>query len=250
MRGDAELPCQPTNPHDPTSRALRRTLSAPVAQNGERASPAASRRLSKVLSIFALASSSPSPTSSTPSRTSPGQDGRRPLPLSQSSPQVKEGGKRECFSFSGEGWRLPLTGIDLLSLCALLAFHVAAPAHLALAGPGYHPALGVVAPAAADGVAVLVLVALAGGRARGVLAGAAEAGRVLDVEEVRGAGDLVAGARQGLLLGPGLRDVPLARGLVGGAAHLEGRLVAELELLADLVERRQLPPAGLHRAGP
>ena len=142
----------------------------------------------------------------------------------------------------------------------MLAFDVAAPAHLALAGPGHLSTLGVVASPAADGVAVLVLVALAGRRARRVLAGSTETGRVLDVEQVHGARDLIAQARQGLLLRllllllllllvPACGDLSLARGLVGGAADLYGGLVALLQLLADLVKGLELPPAGLDGAG-
>lgn len=99
-----------------------------------------------------------------------------------------------CLALSSKTG-LPFTGVDLLSLRALLAFDVAAPAHLTLAWPGHHAALGIVAPAAADGIAVLVLVALPGRGAWRVLAGPAEAGRVLDVEQVHGAWDwVIAGA--------------------------------------------------------
>lgn len=139
----------------------------------------------------------------------------------------------------------------------MLAFDIAAPAHLALAGPGHLSALGVMASPAADGVAVLVLVALAGRRARRVLAGSTETGRVLDVEQVHSARDLIGQARQGLrlllllllLLAPACGDLSFPRGLVGGAADLYGGLVALLQLLADLVEGLELPPAGLDGAG-
>ena len=122
---------------------------------------------------------------------------------------------------------LPFAGVDLFSLCALLAFDVAAPAHLALTGPRHHSALGVVAPPTADGVTVLVFVALACRCARRVFAGPAETGRVLDVEQVHGTRDLVVGTWHGLLLlGSARGYVPLPGGLVGGAAHLHGGLVA------------------------
>lgn len=145
---------------------------------------------------------------------------------------------------------LPFTGVNLFSLSALFAFDVAAPAYLALARSRHHSALSVVAPAAADGLAVLVLVALARRRARRILAGPAKARRVLDVKEIGGAGNGVRPrARRGLLpLGSALGDFRLPGGFVGGAAHFDGGLVALLELLADLVKGRQLPPAGLHRA--
>lgn len=148
---------------------------------------------------------------------------------------------------------LPFAGIDLLPLRALLAFNIAAPTHLALAGPGHLPALGIMASPAADSVAVLVLVALAGGRARRVLAGSAEIWRVFDVEQVHSARDLIVQTGKGrkllLLLVPACGDLSLPGGLVSGAAHLDGVLVALLQLLADLMEGQELPPAGLHSAG-
>lgn len=150
------------------------------------------------------------------------------------------------------GADLPFAGVDLFPLRALLALDVAAPAHLTLARPGHLPALSVVASPAADCVAVLVLVALAGRRARRVLAGSTEARRVLNVKQVHSAGDLIAQAGQGLrlllMLAPACGDLPLPRGLVRGASHLDGGLVALLQLLADLVEGQELPPAGLDRA--
>lgn len=64
------------------------------------------------------------------------------------------------------GADLPFAGIDLLSLCALLAFNVTAPTNLALAGSGHLSTLSVMAAPAANSVTVLVLVALAGSCAR------------------------------------------------------------------------------------
>lgn len=82
----------------------------------------------------------------------------------------------------GRGLLSPLAGVDFFALRALLAFDVAAPSHLALAGPGHLPTLGVVASSTADSVTVFVLVALAARGAIRVLAGFAKARRVLDVE--------------------------------------------------------------------
>lgn len=79
---------------------------------------------------------------------------------------------------------LPLACIHFLFLCALLTLDVAAPAHLALARPGQHAALRVVATPTADGVAVLVFVALPRCRPCRVHAGLAEVRRVLDVQQV------------------------------------------------------------------
>ncbi|KAL0200099.1 hypothetical protein M9458_003286, partial [Cirrhinus mrigala] len=108
----------------------------------------------------------------------------------------------------------------------------------------------VVAPAAADGLTVLVLVAFAGHGACRVLARPAKTRRVLDVNEIGRAGnDVLPRARRGLLpLGSGLRDFPLPGRLVVGAGHFDRSLVALLELLADFVEGCQLPPACLHGA--
>ena len=71
---------------------------------------------------------------------------------------------------------LVLTGVHELLLHALLALHVAAPLHLAVAGEGHQAALGVVAPPAAQAAAAGFPRAHAACRARGVLAGPAEAG--------------------------------------------------------------------------
>lgn len=62
---------------------------------------------------------------------------------------------------------LAFAGVDFLTLGALSALHVAAPAHLALAGPCHHPALRVVATPTADALAVLLAVAPAASGARG-----------------------------------------------------------------------------------
>lgn len=139
---------------------------------------------------------------------------------------------------------LTLARIHFLFLRALLALDVAAPAHLALARPGQHAALCVMATPTADGVAVLVLVALPCWRPCRVHAGLAEVGRVLDVQQVRGAWER---------LGSGARwrvgQLALTFRLVGGAGHLECGLVALLQHHADFVKWRQLTPTRLHRAG-
>lgn len=149
---------------------------------------------------------------------------------------------------------LPLACVHFLFLGALLALHIAAPAHLALAGPRDSAALRVVAPPTADGLTVLVLVAFPCHGSSGVLAGPAEVRRVLNVQQVGGARDGIrepglGGQLVGVSGNAGLGDFTLACCLVTRAAHFQRSLVALLQLLADLVERRQLPPAGLDGAG-
>lgn len=74
------------------------------------------------------------------------------------------------------------------------------------------------------------------------------------MEQVHSARDLIVQARQGRLLrrlrlAPTCGDLSLPRGLIGGASHLDGGLIALLQLLADLMEGQELPPAGLDGAG-
>lgn len=102
-----------------------------------------------------------------------------------------------------------------------------------------HAALDVVSPSAADAVTVLVFVTLPTGRPRGEPAGQAKARRVVKINQICSPGDLVAVTQDGFFR---WREVSFPRGLVGGAHHLEGHLVFLLELLANLVERRELPP--------
>lgn len=66
-----------------------------------------------------------------------------------------------------------------------------------------------------------------------------EAGGIVNVDEICSPWDLIAVSRGGLL---GRRDVPFPCGLIGSATNFEGGLVLLLQLLADLMERRQLPP--------
>lgn len=139
-----------------------------------------------------------------------------------------------------------LAGVNLLSLGALLALHVAAPTHLALARARHHPALRVVAPATADAVAVLVLVTLPSRGPGGIPTHQAEARGVVNVDEIRSPWDLIAVAGDGFFRGG---NVTFPRGLVGGAAHLERGLILLLQLLPDLVEGGELPPARSDGAG-
>lgn len=105
---------------------------------------------------------------------------------------------------------------------------------------------------AADSFTVFILVALAGGCARRVFAGSTETGRVLNVDQVHCARDLITRARQGLwllLLVAARGDLSLSRCLVSRAAHFFRGLIALLQPLANLMEGQQLSPAGLDGAG-
>lgn len=62
---------------------------------------------------------------------------------------------------------LAFASVDFLALGALSTLHIAAPAHLALAGPRHYPALRVVATPTADALAVLLAVAPAASGAGG-----------------------------------------------------------------------------------
>lgn len=142
-----------------------------------------------------------------------------------------------------------LAGVDLLTLGTLPALHIAAPAHLALARPRHHPALRVVATPTADALTVLLPVAPAASGAWGKAAGQAEARRVIQVHELRCAGQRVTAACP-CSPAPRWRDgTSLTSGLVGGAAHLERRLILVFQALAHLMEGCQLPPACPHGAG-
>lgn len=77
------------------------------------------------------------------------------------------------------------------------------------------------------------------------------------MEQVHSARDLIVQAGQGLrrrllrrqLLVSACGDLSLPRGFVGGASNLDRSLVTLLQLLADLMEGQELPPAGLDSAG-
>lgn len=132
-------------------------------------------------------------------------------------------------------------GVHLLLPHARLALHVAAPAHLAVARQAGEAHGRVVAAAAAQALAAGVLGARPAARARGVARRPAEAGRVLQVDQVGGA--------QALAVAPGARQLRLPGGGVGDAQHSHRRVVPVLQQPARVVERRQLLPAGPHGAG-
>lgn len=107
---------------------------------------------------------------------------------SQPGPRVAHAA---CSPATARRPALALAGIDLLTLRALPTLHIAAPTHLALARPCHHPALCVVATPTADALAVLLTVTPAASGARGEAASKAEAGRVVQVHELRRAGQRV-----------------------------------------------------------
>lgn len=114
---------------------------------------------------------------------------------------------------------LVLTGVHKLLPHTLLALHVAAPLHLAVAGEGRQAALGVVAPPAAQAAAAGLAGTHPAPCARRVLAGPAETGGVLHVDQVPG-------PRRGALGGAAWSgrcpQLQAAQGLIGGTGHLDG----------------------------
>lgn len=132
-------------------------------------------------------------------------------------------------------------GIHLLLPHTRLTLHVAAPAHLAVAGQAGEVHGRVVAPSAAQALAAGVLGAGAAPRARGVARGPAEAGGLFQVDQVGGA--------EVLAVATGARQLRLSGGGVGDAQHAHGVVVAILQQAARVVERSQLLPTGPHGAG-
>lgn len=130
-------------------------------------------------------------------------------------------------------------GVNLFSLGALLAFHIAAPTDLALAWTGDHPTLRIVPSPAADAVTVLVFVTFPSRSPRWVSTHHTEAWGIVNVDKIRSPWDLITVTRDGLL---GWGDVSFPCGLVGSAPHFERCLVLLLQLLPYFMEWRELPP--------
>lgn len=142
-----------------------------------------------------------------------------------------------CLRFSSG----VLAGVHLLLSHARLTLHVAAPAHLAVAGQAGEPHGRVVASSAAQALAAGVFGAGAAARARGVARGPAEAGGLFQVDQVSSA--------EALAVPPRARQLLLPGGRVGDAQHPHGRVVSVLEQPPCVVERRQLLPASPYGAG-
>lgn len=134
-----------------------------------------------------------------------------------------------------------LAGVHLLLSHARLTLHVAAPAHLTVAGQAGEVHGGVVAPSAAQALTAGVFGARAAARTRGVTRRPAEAGRLLQVHQVGGAEVLAVAART--------RQLRLAGGGVGDAQHPHGVVVAVLEQTPGVVEGSQLLPTSPYSAG-
>lgn len=132
-------------------------------------------------------------------------------------------------------------GIHLLLSHTCLTLHVAAPAHLAVAGQAGEVHGGVVAPPAAQALAAGVLGTRAAACAWGVARGPAEAGRLFQVNQVSGA--------EVLAVATGTRQLCLSGGRVGDAQHSHGIVVAILQQTPGVVEGSQLLPASAYSAG-
>lgn len=133
-----------------------------------------------------------------------------------------------------------LAGVHLFLPHARLTLHVAAPAHLAVAGQAAEAHGCVVAPPTAQAPAAGVFGARAAARARGVAGRPAEAGRVLQEDQV--------GDAQALAVATRPRQLRLPRGGVGDAQHPHCGVVAILEQAPGVVEGRQLLPASPYGA--
>lgn len=134
-----------------------------------------------------------------------------------------------------------LAGVHLLLPHARLTLDVAAPAYLTVAGQAGEPHGCVVAASAAQALAAGVFGAGPTAGTRGVTGGPAEAGGVLQVDQVGGA--------QALAVTTGPRQLCLPRGRVGDAQHSHRRIVSVLQQPPGVVERRQLLPASPNGAG-
>lgn len=115
-----------------------------------------------------------------------------------------------------------------------------APAYLAVAGHAREAHGRVVAPSAAQTLAAGVLDTRPAACARRVAGRPAEAGGVLQVDQVSSA--------EALAVAAGPRELRLARGRVGDAQHAHRRVVSVLQQPAGVVEGRQLLPAGPYGA--
>lgn len=134
-----------------------------------------------------------------------------------------------------------LAGVHLLFPHARLAFHMAAPAHLAVAGQAGEPHGRVVAASTAQTLTACVFGARPAPRARRVAGGPAEAGGVLQVDQVSVPGALA------MAFGP--RKLSLSCGRIGDAQHSHGVVVSILQQPPSVMERGQLLPASPYGTG-
>ena len=134
-------------------------------------------------------------------------------------------------------------GVHLLLPHTCLTLHVAAPAHLAVAGQAGEAHGRVITPSAAQALTAGVFGARPATCAGGVAGGPAEAGGVLQVDQVSSA--------EALAVATGPRKLRLPGGRVGDAQHSHRCVVSILQQPSGVVERRQLLPASPYgtRAG-
>lgn len=147
-----------------------------------------------------------------------------------------------CVGFLLLGPLLRLfAGIHLLLSHTCLTLHVAAPAHLAVAGQAGEVHGCVIAPSAAQALTAGVFGAGAAACTRGVARGPAEAGGLFQVNQVS--------SSEVLAVATGARQLRLPGGCVGDAQHAHGVVVAILQQTPGVVERSQLLPTSPYSAG-
>lgn len=148
-----------------------------------------------------------------------------------------------CLHFSVTSHHLSwvFAGIHLLLSHTRLTLHVAAPAHLAVAGQAGEVHGGVITPSAAQALAAGVFGARAAACTWGVARSPAEAGGLFQVNQVSSA--------EVLAVAPGTRQLRLSGGCVGDAQHSHGVVVSILQQTPRVVERSQLLPTSPYSAG-
>ncbi len=134
-------------------------------------------------------------------------------------------------------------GVHLLLSHACLTLHMAAPAYLAVAGQAGEAHGCVITASAAQTLTAGVFDARPAACAGGVPGGSAEAGGLLQVDQVSSA--------EALAVAAGACELCLPSGCVGDTQHSHRSVVAILQQPSSVVERRQLLPASPYgtRAG-
>jgi hypothetical protein len=139
--------------------------------------------------------------------------------------------------------KMLLARVNVFSHRAAFALNATAPDHLTVARFVHNPRVGVVTPAAAQHVTVCSAVTQATTGAVSKRRGVTITGRLLQKHEVA----LLRTASHGILTSSD--QLTFSRRLICRHDDLDGWFVFWLQLSADLVEVRELPPTGFDGAG-